>query len=317
MTKKVYLHLGFHRTATTSFQSTCYQNFNLLKKQNIFYPKFSNCENPLRRIHNHSPALCSLFFNNPEEYKLNARFEDINRINLNFERTLDKALDLNSHLLISGEGLSTLKKEELKRLCKKLTSRGHIIDPFAVIRSPYSVLCSAISARVKRGEYINFNNFRNRLNELPMKRINTLKSIFGDKIKFLPYKKTLAHSKGPVGYLLDFIGIKSLEKFNIICKHVSMNNFNVRMQNKINRYYPIDFKNYSNKDHFKFNKYEGNIKFLLTSNELSNTQAFLDRENSFLKEALDNTFCDVNYDTCEEDIEDQIQKYLVDKLNDS
>ena len=317
MKKTVNLHLGFHRTATSSFQSTCYKNFNLLKKQNIFYPKFSNFENPLRPIHNHSPALCSLFYNNPKDYKLNKKFQDIRRINFNFERTLDKALDLNNNLLISGEGLSTLKKEELERLCNKLISRGHILNPFAVIRSPYSVFCSAISARVKRGEYINFNKFKNSLKELPMKKINNLKSIFGDQIKFFPYRETLAHSKGPVGFLLEFIGIKGLKEFNFICTHISMNNFNVRIQNKINQYYPIDFKNSSNIKHFKFNKKVENTKFLLTSSELSNIQDFLDRENNFLKEALDNSFCDNNFDTCDDDIEDQIQKYLIDKLNDS
>ena len=150
-----------------------------------------------------------------------------------------------------------------------------------------------------------------------MKKINNLKSIFGDQIKFFPYRETLTHSKGPVGFLLEFIGIKSLKEFNFICTHVSMNNFNVRIQNKINQYYPIDFKNFSNKKHFKFNQYVENTKFLLTSCELSNIQDFLYRENNFLKEALGNTFCDNKFDTCDDDIEDQIQKYLIDKLNDS
>ena len=316
MTKKINLHLGFHRTATSSFQSTCYTNFNLLEKQNIFYPKFSNIEDPLKPIHNHSPALCSIFLTNPKEYKLNKRYNKIEQININFENTLDRALSTNTNIVISGEGLSTLKEKELEKLIYKLASKGHVINPFAVIRSPYSVFCSSISARVKRGEHINFNTFRKGAGDLPLKRISKLKGFFGDNIKFIPFKKTLAFNNGPVCFLLDYIGVKNLEKFNIIQKHQSMTNFNVRIQNMINKFFPVESKVY-NLENFKFNKYKENAKFRLSSSEMSIVKDLLDKENDFLKNVLDLSFCDEFYDTCDDDINDQIQRYLLNKLKEN
>lgn len=40
MVKTCYLHLGFHKTATTSFQLTLQHNRKLLEQGGIFLPKF-------------------------------------------------------------------------------------------------------------------------------------------------------------------------------------------------------------------------------------------------------------------------------------
>ena len=38
--KTCYLHLGFHKTATTSFQLSCGNNRKKLFEEGIYYPKF-------------------------------------------------------------------------------------------------------------------------------------------------------------------------------------------------------------------------------------------------------------------------------------
>ena len=38
--KTCYLHIGFHKTATTTFQQICGGNRDELKKAGIFYPQF-------------------------------------------------------------------------------------------------------------------------------------------------------------------------------------------------------------------------------------------------------------------------------------
>ena len=53
MTKICFLHLGFHKTATTSIQLTCRNNSNLLRKNGIEMPKFFNKKNKVSRNHTH------------------------------------------------------------------------------------------------------------------------------------------------------------------------------------------------------------------------------------------------------------------------
>lgn len=38
--KTLYLHIGTPKTATTSIQSFCYQNREILEKQGFYYPMF-------------------------------------------------------------------------------------------------------------------------------------------------------------------------------------------------------------------------------------------------------------------------------------
>ena len=57
--KKLFLHMGLHKTATTSFQATCSKNAEELSKQNYLYPVFINKENR-KEIYNHSIPIFSV-----------------------------------------------------------------------------------------------------------------------------------------------------------------------------------------------------------------------------------------------------------------
>ena len=59
MTKICFLHLGFHKTATTSIQLTCRNNSNLLRKNGIETPKFLNEKNKISA--NHTRQLRDIF----------------------------------------------------------------------------------------------------------------------------------------------------------------------------------------------------------------------------------------------------------------
>ena len=51
--KTCYLHLGFHKIATTSFQLSCGNNREKLLDEGIYYPKFKHQEREENRW-NHS-----------------------------------------------------------------------------------------------------------------------------------------------------------------------------------------------------------------------------------------------------------------------
>ena len=75
--KTCYLHLGLHKTASSSFQQTCAANIARLQQERLHYPIFS-CPSakPSRlKISNHSVPLRSLYEQNPAEYHINKRWK--------------------------------------------------------------------------------------------------------------------------------------------------------------------------------------------------------------------------------------------------
>ena len=72
--KVCYLHVGLHKTASSSFQATCAKNKELLQKNGLTYPIFS-CEAAKKtRIKNHSFPIKSLFTENPADFGHNKKW---------------------------------------------------------------------------------------------------------------------------------------------------------------------------------------------------------------------------------------------------
>jgi len=106
--KTCFLHLGLHKTASSSFQQTCASNRKLLAKQGLHYPLFA-CEHshPKRlKINNHSVPLRSLYDQKPQNYHINKRWK-ITRLKdaiADYESQLSTALSVECSFELSGEG---------------------------------------------------------------------------------------------------------------------------------------------------------------------------------------------------------------------
>ena len=74
--KTCFLHLGLHKTASSSFQQTCESNRELLAQQGLDYPLFSCIHSKPNRlkINNHSVPLRSIYDSNPQDYHINKRW---------------------------------------------------------------------------------------------------------------------------------------------------------------------------------------------------------------------------------------------------
>ena len=68
---------------------------------------------------------------------------------LEYEKSLKQTHDL----LLSGEGFSCMKHEELEALKKDLLDNGFLIKAFGLGRSPYSFDCSALQQTIKNGKF--------------------------------------------------------------------------------------------------------------------------------------------------------------------
>lgn len=78
--KKLYLHMGFHKTGTSSFQETCKKNVGFLKAQGLLYPLFNSGHIGMEDISNHSIPIYSMFCEDPGRYHINVKHQVGNRI---------------------------------------------------------------------------------------------------------------------------------------------------------------------------------------------------------------------------------------------
>ena len=283
MSNTIFLHLGLHKTASTSFQETCRTNQKELKKQGFIYPLFHCRQANKTDISNHSIPIRSAFGNNPTSYWMNQIWgiKDVEQTNNSYKQQLASALKSGDNLIISGEGISLLSAEELVNLTSFVKKFDYDIKAFGLVRSPLEFATSAYQEMIKVGNHfplISFGNFTTpHLTESSQKmptrslQISTLKKIFETNIEFQPFYKACAHPMGPSAYILEQIGVnihpvKMTEKQN-----ESMSNLQTRLQNFINKAEPKITNSSLNSNHRQIIHMPisrgNNCKFHLSKNE--------------------------------------------------
>ena len=245
--KTCYLHVGFHKTASTSFQQVCGNNREQLNKAGFYYPKFAY---PAQKgnIWNHTGPVSSIYKSGQvKNHSKNRNKDTEKRIRPINNQRLYEAFQQDNHLLLSGEGLSCLPRDAYLRLIDDLGLFGYNIQVLALVRSPYSFACSAIQETIKGGRYnrlIGLNHSHKVKPGTPKalpnrtEAIATLKGVFGSSIQFQPYSVALAHPNGPVGYCFEQFGIDTSNfaaSNGTIVHNQSLNNLQTRALNLINR----------------------------------------------------------------------------------
>lgn len=210
--KKVIIHLGLHKTGTTSIQHALLANTSLLAKYDISYPKFNMGNGVLA---NHSWPLLSLFLNKPLEYHLNKSHlidqSKLEKNNKNTQLELKKCLEKSSILLLSGEGLSLLKNEELTKLksfLDSLTNNKIEFEFHYFTRSTVNFISSIIQERLKGGtrEDIIIKDLVNSAPQNNYRNLNLLKDVFPcANITEHNFEKSCEHPGGPESYFIENI----------------------------------------------------------------------------------------------------------------
>ncbi|MDC3010928.1 hypothetical protein OAZ24_01685 [Synechococcus sp. AH-736-G21] len=304
--KTCFLHLGLHKTASSSFQQTCSSNRKMLGKQGLHYPLFA-CEysRPRRlKINNHSVPLRCLYDQNPKNYHINKRWK-INRLEeaiRDYDAQLTEALSCEASIILSGEGLSLLSGKALSQLEQRIRARGFEIRPLALVRSPLDYAHSIAQQLIRGGQHLELVGCGPLLVPQPMKRLTIpdgqreltmLRSVFGEDLQLVPFRRACAHPHGPVGYLLEeFCGISNLELIKFQNSQESKSNGWVRVQNLINRRWPIfDQRKHLNSDHFRLqDDLASTGKFRLTRAELDLLKDQLAQSNHAMVDLLSEEF---------------------------
>ena len=126
VSKVCYLHVGLHKTASSSFQLTCAKNKDLLQKHGLTYPLF-DCEVAKRfRLCNHSYPMKSLYLENPADFSHHKRWgvaNKIDEVNSSYQSQFEHYLASSDNLIINGEEISRLEEQEMSRLIEKIQLR--------------------------------------------------------------------------------------------------------------------------------------------------------------------------------------------------
>ena len=291
--RQVIIHAGFHKTATTSIQGTCFRNKEKLENMGIHYPFFSLKD---RLITNHSLPFHSVFathINNTRRQKplhalVNLENEAANEIYL---KQMDTFLSQNyEKIIISGESISALDPGEFQELKKKIEHYDYQVRVIVFVRSPFSFMTSMVQERIKSDHYDESSNGKSL-----MEKIDNISSVFPDA-EFYPFKQACSHEYGPVGFFLETVGVDNYRTFEFLRGNDSFSNEAVRLICYINEQCPTYVDKKINPlrtfdDIQIFHLIEGK-KFQLNDRELDRFQATVNRENEYLLDKLGAEFCD-------------------------
>lgn len=133
-------------------------------------------------------------------------------------------------------------------------------------------------------------------------KIRKLLHIFGDSLKIYPFLWACRHSNGPVGFLLELIGIHDQTSINFIRANESRSNFWTRIQNHVNETTPKFMNNNLNPQYFQIeDAWESKEKFSLNRKENKSIESLLQEEEKAINNLLqDDQFLDTDYSSSSE-----------------
>ncbi|MEL0630768.1 hypothetical protein [Psychromonas aquatilis] len=183
MMRKLILHVGAHKTGTSTIQ----KNLSLIPElewdsAGCTYPIFNN---GFSDIFNHSIVIYSFFSEHADKYHMNLKFgfdnqSKVNALNEKYLQQMDTFFNKSKDtIILSGEDIGVLSENELKELKLFFISRYAVTDFQVVysVREHLSYLNSDLQEAVKGGQT---------LKALTQLKVSTVENIYQNTIsKFL------------------------------------------------------------------------------------------------------------------------------------
>ncbi len=177
MFERAVVHVGLHKTGTSTIQTTLLQNASSLEEhERIYFPRLAA---------NHSVFVYPMFCDEPHRYAPVARTGATtplaaerrnDRMRRKFEA--DFAKTSAQTLLLSGEDIALLNEAGLQRLKTWLTGHAERIDILIYVRDPVAWAASAAQQRIKGGATL-ATIADSPPNENIGKRIRLFQTVFG------------------------------------------------------------------------------------------------------------------------------------------
>lgn len=203
--KTVYLHIGTHKTGTTSLQTILSANQDKLRSFGYYYPKSATCADRFTPGHH---LLCwAITLDDYKEYEeWTGEPVDLQTAWPNTLKEMNKA---NEHsFIISSEYFWLLSEDQIQTLKEHLSNYNVKIN--ICLRRQDQFLMSLYSERVKKGSAKGFKEFIEEFRDFCIysQYINRWEKVFGqNNITVRAYKK----GKDSVNDFLNHIGLSELD----------------------------------------------------------------------------------------------------------
>ncbi len=245
--KKVILHIGHDKTATTSIQATFKYNLHILDDYGYDYPVLVSDNHHYRDGDNHHNRVFAILFNDDiEENDQHLATHKLNRSSLKEIRS--KTLNLlsgelltsNAHTFIfSGESLTHFNQSQLTAIKDFFyKTLGEVeFKVFAYTRDPATYASSFYQQRARRYPSDTKANYFS-YEEIIGRYIN----IFGkESMNLYKFEDACKYPTGPVCFLLNKMGLQDeiVDQMQICNKNESISDMAVDLLTYINREIPF------------------------------------------------------------------------------
>lgn len=224
MIKRIFLHIGIHKTASSTIQSTFYKERSKLLDYGVLYPVFKVRKN---EVFNHSIPFYSLFMEHPETFIFNIEHgftsnSTLEKLHRRYRQQFREQINTfnGEALVISGEDISLLKVNELNKLKMFILHNTHPdvnINIVLICRHPVSWFRSALQMNVAiygnglDDEVKNLLQEKHRFQNL----IERFSKVFGaDNFLIIKLEDAVKHIFGPAGAMFSLIQNDLAEKLN-------------------------------------------------------------------------------------------------------
>ena len=202
---KIVLHVGLHKTGTTSIQTNCHRHRAAFAEHGIIYPSFV-----FGKEHrgNHSAPLAQLVVDDPDEYGKDWRTNhDADGFTIQ-QAYREQFSELFSNakgetLILSGEKVSGFEAQHLRALQSILLEHTDQLQTIVYVRDPLTSVTSIVQQQIKAG----FKGNLGRLVGRSRKRVETLLSVFGDELTIVNFHEAVSNPAGLVNDFLHRVGL--------------------------------------------------------------------------------------------------------------
>jgi hypothetical protein len=216
MIKTIYLHIGVHKTATSSIQKALGTAHELLANGGYLYPVFTKQD---IIIYNHSEVFYSMFFQKPETYHMNVLYgytntDAVNELNRSYHNQLIRQIEdfQGDKMILSAEDISILWFKplvNLKNYLVEITNPEVHIEVILFCRHPLTWSSAHVQEVIKGGNSLEEAVKENAtvILENYQKKINTFSRVFAfESIHVFRYEDAIQNEYGPAGAFLSCIG---------------------------------------------------------------------------------------------------------------
>ena len=245
--KKIYLHAGLMKTATSSIQESLAENKDFLDSLGYFTFKYydSNLSLPIHSLFSRG------FKNSP--HHVNVQWSVWQIYGFNYKSLLAILDEIKQtsceNVIISADWISALlKTSELKELNKFLNKimPNADIDLVVYLRERKSYASSIIQQHIRSNYSDNNNIFDTDYGRLYQNSLKKLIKVFGrEKVFAYKFEDSLKNDRGPVGYFAEAIGIakEDIEKMKIVRTNESLSDMAIDIIKYIDKQVPYIIKN--------------------------------------------------------------------------